>query len=192
MSDTLKIMGVDNGTSLMGISLNRYNIKTKIMKVLETNTLEAKDFVYDYYPKDLERRGKQNVRIQWMRQAFKYYLDYFTPDIIAIETPFIGSSKTLGSYGPLLLLLEGLIDDIYQYSDNNYLDISVEKVSPGEVKRVVTPPNTKYNHSKDVIPKNLQLNPYINLNGVDLSSIGEDAIDSIAVAYAGTTRIASY
>lgn len=188
----VSIMGVDNGTSALGLSFCYFDLADRVLSVEGLHTLLAGPQAYRLYPRLLQRRGRNAARRAYMQTEFKEWLLNFEPEIVAIETPFIGSSDTLNNFAPLTLSLEGLIDTVEQVEDILDRRIYVERVSPHEAKKAVTAPGAKFDSSKDVVKPNILKHTAIDTTGLDLELHTLDAIDAIAIAYAGACRIAPY
>lgn len=187
-----RIIGVDNGTSAMGLCCLEYDFSTNIATVVNMHTLKPGENVYDEHPLLLARRGKNAVRRNWILREFKDYLREFSPDVVGVETPFIGGLNTLNNFAPLTLSLESVIDAVYEYSDEEERDIYVERIAPHEAKRAITPPNVKYNGDKEAVLPNIRNNRQINVNGWDLDQQTLDAVDAIALGYTVITRLARF
>lgn len=187
-----RILGVDNGTTQLGLCVLEYDIDSTIARVIDLHTLKPGLRAYQRYSRLVERRGAGAARRQWIQQEFRDYLIDVDPDVVCIETPFIGSSKTQSSFGPLTISLEGLIDVVLEVEDQSDHLIEIERVAPHEAKRAVTPPTVEYSSDKELVKPNIILHPNIDLVNWDLDTQSLDAIDAIAVAYTAVVRLAKF
>lgn len=192
MSNTWRILGVDNGTSLLGLALLEYDFDTDIAKVLWMGVLEPKGLAYSRYPRIVDRKGKNAARRLWMKEHFHDVLLDTCPDVVGIETPFIGSIATLSSFEPLALSVDALIDTVLDVEDQLDRCIDIEKVAPHQAKRAVTPPDVNYDSGKEAIKVNVLNHPQIDLNGFNLDDYDQDAIDAIAIGWTVVTRLAQF
>lgn len=187
-----KILGVDNGTTQLGLSTLEYDVDRDIARVVDMHTLAPGNRAYSRYARTLERRGPGAARRQWIQEEFRTYLLEVDPDVVCIETPFIGSSKTQSSFGPLTISLEGLIDVVLSIEDVVEHIVEIERVAPHEAKRAVTPPNAEYNSDKEMIKPNVLIHPGIDTGHWDLDRQSLDAIDAIAIGYTAIVRLARF
>lgn len=187
-----RIIGIDNGTSALGLCVLDYHFEQDLAKVMDLSTIVPKDMAYTAYPLERARRGDNAARRLWIRDHVRDYLEEFEPDVVAIETPFIGGRATLNNYAPLTLSLEGLIDTVYDYADDYDRHIEVERVSPFEAKRSVTPVGVKFNADKMVVLPNIKKIKNIDLNNFRLEDYSLDAVDGVAIAYTVVTRLARF
>lgn len=183
-------MGVDNGTSSLGICLLEYDFNKA--KLLNLDTIAVNSTSHEIFLLELARRGRNASRRRWVQEHFIDFLEEYKPHVVAIETPFIGGRSTLNNFAPLTLSLEGLINLTYDYYDEIDELIDIERVSPFEAKRAVTPEGSKFNSSKDVILSNIKKIKDIDLNGYILEEHSLDAVDSIAVAYTVIQKLAKF
>ena len=176
----------------MGICCIHYDLDTGIAKVVDMTTFIARDSVYDEFSVSYQRKGKNASRREWMRRRFGSFLTKHSPHVVAIETPFIGSPKTISSFEPLALSVDLLIDEVLRYEYNNDVLVDIEKVAPHEAKRAVTPIGAKYDSDKDAVIRNVINHPSIDLTRFNLDEQEQDAIDSIAIGWTVVTRLAKF
>lgn len=188
-----RIVGIDNGTRLLGISSLEYNFDTQRMRILDMRTLQVDERdAQRRYARTFQVKGANAAHRKWLAEVVKDYVLDVEPDVVAIETPFIGSRKTQSSFEPLSLSLDGLVDVVMDINDEYDLAIDVAKVSPTEAKRAVTPPSEKYDSNKEVVPGNIERHTGIDCNGYDILTEPPDAVDSVAVGYACVVRLAEF
>lgn len=192
MDDIWRIVGVDNGTSQMGICCLDYNFRTDVAKVVDMTTFKVTDRAYEEFAISYQRKGPNAARRQWMRRRFGSFIRRYNPSVVAIETPFIGSPKTISSFEPLALSVDLLIDEILSYEYQRDVHVDIEKVAPHEAKRAITPLDTKYDADKNAIKRNVLNHPCIDLNRFNLDEQEEDAIDSIAIGWTCVMRLAKF
>lgn len=187
-----RILGVDNGTSLLGLSILDYDFTSNVATLIDTHLLQPKLLAYRAHVRLTARKGNSAARREWMAEQFGHYLDQWLPDAVAIETPFIGRKATRSSFEPLALSVDRLIDTILDHEDRLDRWVDIEKVSPHEAKRAVTPHLAVYDASKEMILYNIERHKGISLNGQRLEDLNEDQVDSIAIGYTAVTRLASF
>lgn len=171
-----RIMGIDNGSNTVGVSIIDYDLRTGISTVIYSRTLTADKTAYDIFSGRLEQRGKLDARIQVIRRFIFEILDEFDPDIVGCESPF--SHLHVQSYGVLLTTMNAIDDCVYQYNPT----LEFAKVPPGKAKKAVCPPG-KYRNDKDQIRQFILDNPDIlEADQVNLMLLDEHCIDGIAVA----------
>lgn len=187
-----RILGVDNGTTQLGLAVLEYGFDDEIARVVDMHTLAPGLRAYTRYSNIVDRRGPGAARRVWIKEMFRQYLIDIDPDVVCIETPFIGGRKTQSSFGPLTISLEGLIDVVLEVEDELEHVIEIERVSPHEAKRAITPPHAEYNSDKEQVKTNILTHPHVNVLQWDLDKQSLDAIDAIAVGYTAVMRLARF
>lgn len=171
-----RIMGIDNGSNTVGVSIIDHDLSTGISTVIFARTLTADKSAYDIFSGMLEQRGKLAARIQVIKQFIYEILDEFDPDVVGCESPF--SHLHVQSYGVLLTTMNAIDDCVYRYSPT----LEFAKVPPGKAKKAVCPPG-KYKNDKELIRQYILDDPTIlEGEGVNLMLLDEHSIDGTAVA----------
>lgn len=180
---TLRIMGIDNGTSVVGMSIIDLCLRSGVGTVVHAEEYEPeRDGAYDRLPNILDRRGRPHARIKYTRRWLMDRLDEFQPHSVGCESPFASFSKPdrISAYGPLVVSIASIGDTVEEYSD--YVDFL--QIPPGSAKRAVIHSGKPYSSDKDVIAEYIRTHPKIRFHdSVDPKRIGSDAMDSVAVGW---------
>lgn len=176
----LRVMGIDNGTSLVGISILEHDLRNGVSTVIESKTIDGSKFDYRDRSLLIATRGEMMARIRVIQDVLTDWLEFHDPHLVAIESPF--SHIHVDSFKKLTISLTAYHDTVYRY--NPLLEFL--KVPPGSAKKCVIPKGTKYDSDKGFIRSCiLSSSDILEGPGVYLEDLGPDAIDSIAVARYG-------
>lgn len=192
METKWRILGVDNGTSQLGLALLEYDFMTDSATVIDLDTLTPKLIPYRVFSRTLRRKGTNAARREWMKERLGEYIDEHQPHVVAIETPFVGSMRTISSFEPLALSVDGLVDEVLDAEIRNDILIDIEKVAPHQAKRAVMLGGTRYDPDKAMVKINIRNHPCIHLGEFNMDDHEDDAIDGIAIAWTVVTRLAEF
>lgn len=177
---TLRVMGIDNGTSLVGISVIDHDLRNNVSVVLDARTLDGSKSGYRDHTLVSLTRGDMMARIRTLQNDINDWLEYYSPHMVAMESPF--SHIHVDSFKKLTISFNAYHDTIETYDPL----LPLIKVPPGSAKKCVIPKGTKYNSDKDFIRQCiLDADDIVEGDGVVLATLGPDAIDSVAVARYG-------
>lgn len=174
-----RVSGVDNGTSLLGFATLDLDLRTKVATVLDAHTYDA-EAAYDEFSGLMNNRSPLKARCRIVREYSHDYAERFDPDAFGIESPF--QHQHPQAFGALTLSMDSVDDGVYRYRQG----LPFVKVAPGRAKRAVALPDEgkPYSTKKEVIREYILTHPrIIAVDGLDLHSLGPDAIDAISVAY---------
>ncbi len=178
-----RILGIDNGTTILGFTVLDYNILTKQSTLVHCESYTV--------PKDYKRikdnltyrRGAINARLEFIKEKYLDLLDEFNPTMVGCESPF--SHLNVSTFTTLLKALDAFDNITYNYCEQ----IEFYRVSPSEAKAAVTH-SGKYSPKKEEVHVQILTHPdLLNPNGIDLEAQGLDAMDSISVAMALISKV---
>lgn len=171
-----RIMGIDNGSSNLGIAVLELDLRHGEYTVLYTRTLIAEKLLR-------ERRictashGSRWERQNILKEELSKELWFHNPHNVAVETPFF-MPRRVQSFETLTEMMIFIRQAVYDFSGND-----IYGVSPGEAKRAVQ--TEKFTMKKDAIKDCvLNLNNLIWKEGIHKGNLTEHEYDAIAVARA--------
>lgn len=172
-----RIMGVDNGSTHMGVVIADLNLRTGQYHIQHVETYRG-----DRLAKDViglsETHSALWARQMMLREAFYHTLVDFEPHAVAVEAPFFmpGRVTTFQALSETMVFIKMAVSD-YDPAMPTHL------ITPGQAKRAV---QTKdFTMKKVVIPECVVRLPNITYNeGIDKYGLTEHEYDGIAVAKA--------
>lgn len=174
----LRVFGIDNGTSQLGLSMMEYDLRTGVGNVVHIEAYNPGDDAYDKYPYVNERRGAARARIRRTRDWFRDRLEEFDPHVVGCESPF--SHLHPPAYAALLLSMDSLEEVCGEYNPS----MDFVRVPPGSAKKGILHSGLKYDNDKEFIRKTLISHPYITTTfPICLALVSADESDSVAVGY---------
>jgi len=180
---TCRLLGIDNGTSLLGFTFLDYNILTGMSEIVHCETYKVPTNYKVIREAHYQDKGALQARIELIGDYYTDLLHEFEPNIVGCESPF--SHLHVNSYRTLTLSMQKLDDRTYEY--DRFLEFY--KISPGGAKAAACK-GIKYTSKKEGIHEALYDHPdLINTNGIDLTTVGPDALDSISVALALVQKV---
>lgn len=180
---TCRLLGIDNGSTLLGFTILDYDIRTRLSKLVHCETYKIPNNYRETREAYYNDRGALPTRIRMIEDYYYDLLDEYQPDIVGCESPF--AHLHVNSYRVLTLTMQALDDVTYRY------DRSLEfyKIAPSEAKSAALV-GRKFDSAKTAVHDGVMDHPYlINTNCMDLRDLGPDALDSIAVALALTSKV---
>jgi len=180
--DVFKIIGIDPGTTNLGLAVMSVDIKT--MLILNTTALTfnaAKLISKDNW--NCEVHSDRFDRILSLKESLMQTFMLYHPNVVCVESPFFGRSHP-NAFQALTEVLTAIRDVLYQY--NPWTELIL--VSPSEAKQAIM---AKGNATKEIMKEKLlllasefHLDPRLNINELD-----EHSIDAIAIAYYAYTQV---
>lgn len=168
----IKIIGIDPGTTSLGICIVTINPYTYQVSNLDANTIFANKLPsYDKYLSSIH--GDLMARIFAYRSYLEELFIMYKPTLIGSESPFFYRTHP-GAYGPLVETLAAIREAVWRY-DNT---LPLITIPPSNVKKAI---GAKGNANKDDVFKALLNYTPFNLDPVFISQLDEHAIDAIAV-----------
>lgn len=172
-----RIMGVDNGTTHMGVVIADLDLRSGDYHIVHAETYRA-DKMISRLTGVVQRKGALLARQMLLRESFYETLQYFNPHAIAVEVPFFmpGRVTTYKALSETMVFLQMAVED--------YNPISViHPITPGEAKKAV---QTKNFTMKKVVIREcvLKLDSVTYSDGIDKYNLTEHEYDAIAVSRA--------
>lgn len=172
--ETVRVIGIDPGSSKLGIGVIDYNTRTGEIISSDCTTIVIERYFLD---EDFRStiRGPADQRIRELKEILiRLFFDY-QPVMVGMETPFFNPTKPT-AFAVLCLVMNMIEDAWYVY--NPYTPIA--KATPSVVKNSV---GVKGGLGKDPV-RDAVLKLDLNYKGVEpLDKKGPDAIDGLAVAH---------
>lgn len=168
------IVGIDPGTTRLGLATLEYNVETFEIVRCGARTLHGEKLPGSEWLGSLY--GDRFKRIEAMRDVLTEHFRSVEPVIIASESPFI-NVKRPAAYGALTEIVYAIKLAVVEYSQWRPLHL----LPPSTVKNAV---GAKGGADKDIIKKSLmKLAAIASTCATDLSELDEHSIDALAVAY---------
>ena len=167
------IVGIDPGSSCLGLAILEFNIITNEIirttaKTFEANkTIDKKDFFTEIH-------GERFARIKSLKESILSALYSSKPVYIACESPFY-CSRMPNAYGVLMEVLVAIKESIFEYDCSKVIQL----MDPPNVKKSI---KAKGNAKKEEMKTCLLALTEINYDG-DIEDLDEHSIDAVAVAY---------
>jgi len=170
-----RIMGIDNGSSSLGMVIADLDLRRDEYRLLYANTFNAEKLL-DEHRGNLITHGARWARQNTLRDSVFRELHFHNPHAVAVETPFfmprrVQSFETLTE---MMIFIRLAVEEHCPGTD-------IYRVTPGEAKRAVQPANFSMKKTviKDCV---LRLDNITYNEGIDKHSLTEHEYDAIAVA----------
>lgn len=177
-----KIIGIDPGTTNLGLAVMSVDIKTMLILNTMAFTFNATKLI----SKDnwnCEVHSDRFDRILSLKESLMQAFMMHHPNVVCVESPFFGRSHP-NAFQALTEVLTAIRDVLYQY--NPWIELIL--VSPSEAKQAIM---AKGNATKEIMKEKLlllapefHLDPQLNINDLD-----EHSIDATAIAYYAYTQV---
>jgi len=172
-----RIMGIDNGSSMLGMVVTDLDLRTGLYEVVTAETFVAEKILKDYQGL-VSSHGARWARQHALQDAVASALRFFNPHVVAVETPFfmprrVQSFETLTE---MMIFIRLAVEDYGLGSD-------IIRVTPGQAKRAVQPANFTMKKAvmKDCV---LRMENIRYREGIHKDALTEHEYDAIAVAVA--------
>ncbi|MNZ66837.1 Crossover junction endodeoxyribonuclease RuvC [compost metagenome] len=172
-----RIMGIDNGSSQLGMVVVDLDLRRGTYHVLFRDTFVAEKLL-NHHKGSLVTHGARWARQNTLKDCVSRELRYFNPHAVAVETPFfmprrVQSFETLTE---MMIFIRQAVEDHNPGSD-------IYRVTPGEAKRAVQTAN--FTMKKVVIKDCVLAMVNITYNeDICKTALTEHEYDAIAVAVA--------
>lgn len=176
-----RIIGIDPGTTNLGLAVLTVDIKTLIILNTYAFTLNANKLT----SKDEWNCGIHSDRfdrILSLKTALLQTFILYQPTIVCVESPFFGRSHP-NAFQALTEVLTAIRDTLYQH--NPWMELML--VSPSEAKQAIL---AKGNATKEIMKEKLlslacelSIDPLLDINILD-----EHSTDAVAIAYYAYTQ----
>lgn len=172
---TSRILGIDNGSSLVGLSINDHDIRTGESEIIWQTNFNATKIVEERFPGRIYFRDEFQARLCVIEEFVTEVLEEWDPDVVGCESPF--SHLHAHAFAALVQSMSVIDNAVYQYRRN----LPFIKVPPGKGKKAACPPG-QYKDDKEWIHHCLANDPRIRwAEDIDPKLMGPDALDSVAV-----------
>lgn len=172
---TATVMGIDPGSSNLGVAIIEFDIESMtIVKTIASTLVGVKLMKKDTW--DTELHGERFSRIRALKEAMLDLMETHNPVQIACESPFY-SQRMPSAFGVLMEVLIAVKEAIYEYDSWRVVWL----IDPPRVKQGV---GGKGNADKDKMKELVVgLSDLCYEGDVPLAQLDEHSIDAIAVAY---------
>lgn len=173
--DTFIIIGIDPGSTHLGVSAITVNVDT--MKIISSIawTIDGEKLMPKHSRAE-EIHGTRYVRIKALGKELERIFFKLKPLFVASESPFYNQRRPQ-AYGVLTEVICAIRNALI-----NYLrDIKLKLIDPPTIKISV---GAKGNADKDTMKRAVLLKTELNYNGaIPIIDLDEHSIDALAVAY---------
>ncbi len=173
-----KIMGIDNGSSMLGMVIVLLDLRLGHYHVVDKATFVAEKLL-NHHTGTVTSHGARWARQNTIQDCIRRELRYHNPHAVAVETPFfmprrVQSFETLTE---MMIFIRIAVDD--------WSGQDIFRVTPGEAKRAVQPKDksVKFTMKKVVIKDCVLALPNLSFSEeIDKANLTEHEYDAIAVA----------
>lgn len=173
-NDFYRFIAIDPGTDTLGLALCTINLKTLELCVCEIITLHASKNM-SFYPGVVETHGDKQARLFAHRRALVDLFNYWRPDAIVSESPFLG--RFAAAFGALVECMQIIREAVMEYRP--YLQL--ETVDPPSAKKSMNV-KAKGSSKDDIQRAVISDTSIIFAEGLSRLGHSEHGYDSVAVA----------
>lgn len=175
-----RIMGIDNGSSALGMVVADLDLRQNTYHVQDADTLIAHKLMNRHTGSSLSH-GDAWARQNTLHDNLLDALEYHHPHVVAVETPFFMPGR-VQSFKVLTEMMVFIRQAVAAYG----LDTDVIHVTPGQAKKAVQTDN--FTMKKAVIPDCVRRLPNVTYRaGIDHTNLSEHEYDAIAaIIYCGS------
>lgn len=130
-SSNAVIVGIDPGTTNLGLCTMEFDILTKEIKSTRAKTFDANKFI-DKHCEQTILHGERFARIATHRKNILAVLLSCNVTYIAVESPFM-SMRMPGAYGALVEALVAIKEAVYAFDRNKVIQL----IEPSLVKKAI-------------------------------------------------------
>lgn len=171
-SRDLRILGIDPGTTTMGMAVLDWPLPTDTFTVEYAYTLVANDN-HPHYRAMADLHGNRTARLQQQADTLREILHLYQPHVVVAESPFMG--RFAQSYGALMECVQVIRGVLLDYD----FQIPLRLVDPPSVKKGV---GVKLGRKTDKEDVRRALAARTDLTWkVALETLDEHSVDAIAV-----------
>lgn len=172
------IMGIDPGSTNLGVAILNFDLMSKAIISTEAFTINADRLVLNNSWLS-ENYDNKTARISALRERLLDIMDYYDPVAIACESPFY-NPKRPQAYGVLVEVLSMIRNVVIEHDDWKQLHL----IDPSSVKQAVGAPG---NASKEIMTDHVSR--MMELNILRDCVLDEHSTDATAVAYCKYKRL---
>lgn len=172
-----RIMGIDNGSSLLGMVVMDLELRSGRYSFIDRDTMVAEKLL-GHHKGSAISHGARWARQNALQESVASSLRFHNPHSVAVETPFF-MPRRVQSFETLTEMMIFIRQAVAEYNPMS----DIYRVSPGEAKRAVQPKNFTMKKAviKDCV---LALDCIDYPKDVDPSKFTEHEYDAIAVIIA--------
>lgn len=177
-SSCATLIGIDPGSTCVGVCIMKVDVVTRLITSTEAYTLHLDKYGGDEWLSELY--GDRFKRINKLKQCLISIFQIHSPLHIAVESPFFNRFRPQ-AYGVLMEVMTAIREAVYAFD----MWMSPYLIDPSSVKNAVGAHGAAKKEVIQAMTLNLpDLHPI-----VDLRTLDEHAIDSIAVDYCSYKRL---
>lgn len=174
--NTLRVMSIDPGTNSLGLSVHELNLTHGTMIVLDAYTVNVPRVTNLYCLDTLYYQNEMVAKLKAIEYAVANYARAWEVECAVSEAPYMG--KFPAAYAALVSCINAIRSGCSIYDSTLYLEI----IDPATVKKMLGVPGNS--GDKSLITKAIENSETIDMSVVDLSTLDEHSVDSIAVGHA--------
>ncbi len=172
--DTVNIIGIDPGTTFLGVAILTISIYNLEITSSEAFTLDANSLHCNTWLNEIH--GDRFSRINSLEKELDKVFDYYKPLVICSESPFFGMRHP-GAFQALIEIICSIRNSVYNYDKWKQLEL----VPPSNVKQSV---GAKGNSTKDEMKSKVyELINVLKYDEHKFKDLDEHSIDALAVGY---------
>lgn len=169
-----RIVTIDPGTDTLGISVGEFERGCDVLTILDCYTIKTERLVRRHYEHVRTSHGDRYAKLVALRNAVLDYLMAWKPDFVCCEGSYLGSHASAYASGVEIQYV--VKDALSKYNSQAVLNV----IDPPRVKKSIGAKGN--NGDKLLVRRCLSRLPNIT-SLVELSTLDEHAIDSVAIAY---------
>lgn len=174
----LRVLGIDPGTTTLGVSRLDYDFEGPEVDIVDAFTFTARES-HPGYQNTLETYGNKYARLQNLQECLVQLFQEHRPHAVICEQPYLGRFAT--AYAALTECAFIIHQALFAYDP--YLPLWRVEPRPAKLAAgVVMPkPGSKEKLTKDHVRIALAQQPHLRWH-VDMTELDEHAVDATAVA----------
>lgn len=172
----LRVMSIDPGTNMLGLSVHELNLTHGTMLVLDAHTVNVPRVMNLHCSDTLFYQDERVAKLKAVEYAVANYARSWEIERAVSEAPYMG--KFPAAYAALVSCINAIRSGCSYYDSTLYLDI----IDPATVKKQLGVPGNS--GDKSLITRAIEKLETIDTSLIDLSSLDEHSVDSIAVGHA--------
>ncbi len=169
----LRVLGIDPGTTTMGIAVLDWDLESPVIDVATAFTLVANDRQMGYQS-TADLHGSRVARLQLQADLVRGLLYDFRPHVVIAEAPFMG--RFAQSFSALVECVQTIRGVLFEYDPHMPFNL----IDPPSVKKAVGVAKGKMSDKEDV-RRALSEQPDLRWH-VNLSDLDEHSVDAVAIA----------
>lgn len=173
---TYRVLSIDPGGNF-GVTISEGDMGMRNLRPIHAETLDLNRWAKILCPEIVSLYGSRFARIYTLRHMLNNVLRRWQPDFVTHENAFFNAGRVtagviLTEYVMILRMCVAEYDDM----------VPIFGYAPGEIKSAVAVKG-KISSDKDLVRKAIVKLPDLDLTEVNIESLDEHSVDSIAVGY---------